>query len=231
MGGESSSSIHLKNIFKLPKYSLNDSGKVVGLKDGKLGVFSDYIINIYEQINYKEINQIKTKENIEKISNIIELDNNDLVLYCQENNGTEYHDDIIKIYKLKNGKYDNVQTITDDMNDFKRIKYRINCRICNTSYHLNGILKISDNRFITISSLGFKIYSYSNEDSKYSYFLKYQGNDYKSINKICEINNELLIFARDFQTKGILALFSSEYDKVLVDKFDIKNKTAKRIWK
>ena len=64
MGNESSSSTQLKNIFKLSKYSLNDSGKVVGLKEGKLGVFSDYIINIYDQINYKEIDQIITKEKI-----------------------------------------------------------------------------------------------------------------------------------------------------------------------
>ena len=231
MGNESSSSTQLKNIFKSSKFSLNDSGKVVGLEDGKLGVFSDYIINIYDQINYKEIDQIKTKEKIEKITNIIELDNNDLVLYCQENNGTNYPDDIIKIYKLKNGKYEYIQTITDDKNDYKRIKFRINCRICNTSYHINDILKISDNRFITLSSLGFKIYSYSNEESKYSYILIYQDNDYKSIERICVLNNnELIIFARDFQTAGLMALFSSEYDKVLVDKFDIRNKTAKRIW-
>ena len=231
MGNESSSSTQLKNIFKSSKYSLNDSDKVVGLEDGKLGVFSDYIINIYDQINYKEIDQIKTKEKIEKITNIIELDNNDLVLYCQENNGTNYPDDIIKIYKLKNGKYEYIQTITDDKNDYKRIKFRINCRICNTSYHINDILKISDNRFITLSSLGFKIYSYSNEESKYSYILIYQDNDYKSIERICVLNNnELIIFARDFQTAGLMALFSSEYDKVLVDKFDIRNKTAKRIW-
>ena len=231
MGNESSSSTQLKNIFKLSKYSLNDSGKVVGLKEGKLGVFSDYIINIYDQINYKEIDQIITKEKIEKIANIIELDNNDLVIYCQENNDTNYPDDIIKIYKLKNGKYEYIQTITDDKNDYKRIKFRINCRICNTSYHINDILKISDNRFITLSSLGFKVYSYSNEDSKYSYILMYQDNDYKSIERICVLNNnELIIFARDFQTAGLMALFSSEYDKVLVDKFDIRNKTAKRIW-
>ena len=231
MGNESSSSTQLKDIFKLSKYNLKDSGKVVGLKDGKLGVFSDYTINIYDQINYKEIAQIETKEKIEKIANIIELDNNDLVLYCQENNGTKYPDDIIKIYKLKNGKYEYVQTITDDKNDYKRIKFRLNCRICDTIYHLNYILKISDNRFITISSLGFKIYSYSNEDSKYSYILKYQDNDYKSIKRIGVLNNnELLIFARDFQTAGFRALLSSEYDKVLFDKFDIRNKIAKRIW-
>lgn len=231
MGNESSSPSQLKDIFKSSKYSLNDSGKVVGLKDGKLGVFSDYIINIYEQINYKEIDQIKTKEKIEKIINIIELDNNDLILYCQENNGTKFPDDIIKIYKLNNGKYEYVQTITDDGNDYEEIKFRLYCRICNTIYNINDILKISDNRFITLSSLGFKIYSYSNEDSKYSYILKYQDNDYKSIERICVLNNnELIIFARDFQTAGLMAFFTSEFDKVLVDKFDIRNKTAKRIW-
>ena len=232
MGNESSNN-NLKNIFKSIKFSLNDSGKVIGLKNDKIAIFSDYKVNIYDQINKKEIDQIKLVD--VKIINVIELENNDLIIHY--NNGKTNEDnngDIIQIYRIKNGKYDLFQTITDDYNNYQRKRYRIHCKICKTLYHLKYIQKIKNNRFITISTEGFKIYSYSNENSKYLCSLMNQYNDYKIIKKICEVNDDnLLIFARDFQTGGLGNIFPSflvEYDRIWVDKFHIKDKNLQNIW-
>lgn len=236
MGNESNkSSDELKNILKFPKYNLNDKGKVIGLKDGKIAVFSDNIINIYEENSQLKIQQIKIEDNKDKIMKVIQLDNNDLILHIKLNyNEERLHlgEDIIKIYKLNNGEYDLFQSITDDKNDYHTKKYRSFCQICKKIYEVEDIKKLLDNRFMILSSLGFKLYSYSEKDSKYLSSLMYQNEAYK-ISNICEVNNnELIIISEDFNTAGIGILFPSlfEYDKIFIDKYNIKNQKEKNIW-
>ena len=97
---------------------------------------------------------------------------------------------------------------------------------------LSKIKKLSGDRFITLSTLGFKIYSYSPNDSRYIVNDIYQSRyDKDDIEDIYEVNdNEIIIIADYFNTVGIYGLFESSYYKVIIDKYYIGNKNIQNIW-
>ena len=232
MGNQTSN--ELKNIFQFPKFNLKDTGKTIGLKENKIAIFSEELINIYDQITHEKIEEIKIEDEKEKIKNIIELNNQDLILHIRiDGEESKYIEKcIIKIYRAIKGKYDLFQTITDDKDNYKEKKYRIYCKICRKTYELSKIKKLSGDRFITLSTLGFKIYSYSPNDSRYIVNDIYQSRyDKDDIEDIYEVNdNEIIIIADYFNTVGIYGLFESSYYKVIIDKYYIGNKNIQNIW-
>jgi len=221
-------SSELNNILNSPKCNLNDYGKVVALNNGKIGIISDNKINIYDKNNFEKLYEIKNEEENMEFINMIELDNKDIIVQC-EKYVTKFMS-FIKIYKLINNKYALLQIIKNDLDDYKEKEYRINCKIINMCYQLKSINKISDNRFISISNLGFKIYSYLNKESKYSKIAFNQDFSYTYIKGIYAINNdELYIFASKYKSPGLRS--PEKYYELFIFKFSIsQNTVTKKVW-
>ena len=206
------------------KIKLENEGKLFEMKNDRIGIVS-FGLKIYETKSYQIIQEIKSdNENIEKI---LELDNNDLIIACI---ATERFK--IKIYRLKGDKYELFQTIDNDNDGYemktKKTLYFL-MRYKKIYYKLDKIIKLTQNKFITVSDLGFKIYSLSdNEDgnSKYTLYFVYKNESHDRIKYICPINeNELIII---YFTTYYSLLGSVNLD---IEKFDIKNnKMTKKIY-
>lgn len=168
-------------FFDYTKAKLNDIGEVIGLTNDKIGVISynnetgAQVFKIYETKEFKIISKIESKE--EKIINGKILDNNDLILLKNELLNEESDDELdndelpkyhIEIYKLKNENYNLFQKI-DDYEGYNPKETIIGCRIIDLDFKINNIIKLSNKRFISISSYGFKIYSLIEENDKYEY--------------------------------------------------------------
>ena len=112
----------------------------------------------------------------------------------------------------------------------KEKEYRINCKMINACYKLKSIQKVSYNRFITVSNLGFKVYSYSNKKSKYSKIAFNQDFSYTYIKGIYAINNdELYIFGSKYKSPGLRS--PEEYYELFILKFSIsQNIVIKKVW-
>ena len=207
------------------KIKLENEGKIFEMKNDRIGIVS-FGLKIYETKSYQIIQEIKNDNEI--IVKILELDNNDLIIACIS------HEEnfLIKIYRLKDDKYELFQTIDNDNDGYKmKMKKTFNLfkKYKRIYYQLDNIIKISQNKFISVSDLGFKIYSLSdNEDtnSKYTLYFVYKNESHDHIEYICPINeNELIII-----------YFTSYYsllgtDNLDIEKFDIKNnKMTKKIY-
>ena len=139
---------------------------------------------------------------------------------------------IIKIYRLKNGSYELFQIIDNDNDGYeKKIKKSFNITIRHKviNYKINDLIKLTQNKFISISDLGFKIYSLSNKDetnSEYTLCFNYKNESHDRINYIYPINeNELIIIY--FITN--YTFFGNNYFDI--EKYDIKNnKMIKNIY-
>ena len=131
----------------------------------------------------------------------------------------------IKIYRLKNGSYELFQIIDNDNDGYEKKIKKVTSFIINyreIKYKINDIIKLSQNKFISFSDLGFKIYSLSNKDEKnfeYTLYFNYKNESHDHIDYIYPINeNELIIiyFIANY------TLFGKEY--LDIEKYDIKNK-------
>ena len=192
------------------------------MKNDKIGILSN-VLKIYETRTYQKIQEIAIENEI--IEKILELDNKDLIIASKANAPASTKKNyLIKIYRLKNGKYELFQTIYDDENGFK-----IKIKTVSISYELENVIQLSRNKFITFSPLGFKIYSLSNADdsnSKYSLYFMFKNESHDFIYDIYPINeNELIIIYYEFN----YSLLGFNYFDI--EKFDIKkNKMIKKIY-
>ena len=217
----------IEKRFKYPRLRLKDEGyKIVGMKDEKIGIISKKSINIYETKSYKKIYEIKKEDN-GIIENMTELDNYDLIIIFYSHGSYK-----IKIYTLKNEKYELFQIIDNDANGYKEKKkkrFNLFFKYRKISYHLKNIIKLSNNRFIAVANLGFKIYS-KDKDSQYSLSLSNKNESHDCINNIYVINeNELIIIYDSYNDKT--SLFGSDNYIFEIDKFDIKtNSIIKKIY-
>ena len=174
---------------------VNDIFLIIEIKDHQIGLLSKKDFTIYETKSFQKINSIKNKSSYE-FSNIIELDNNVIVLINNEKsiiNDSEKCDYLIEIYRYKNGEYILFQTLEDKKENYSKILDFNFCVPIEKIFIIKNIKKLSDNRFIILSSYGFKIYFYNN--LVYSILLKNENNSYLDMNDIYELNkNEMLFF-------------------------------------
>lgn len=207
----------LEKRFKYPRLRLKDEGDIiVEMKDKKIGIISKNILNIYETKSYQKIYEIKTDIN-EMIKNVTELDNYDLVIIL-----SNY---VIKIYTLKNEKYELFQIINDANGYKEKMKRRFNLffKYKKIYYELKNIIKFSNNRFMTMANFGFKIYS-KVKDSKYKLSFANENESHDFINNIYVINeNELIIIYDTYNYPT--SMFGSANYIFEIDKFDIKTKS------
>ena len=218
----------IKKKLQSPRLKLKDKGIIFEMKNDKIAIVS-VGLKIYETRSYQIIQKIENDNEI--IEKILELDNNDLIMSCKTGNIYK-----IKIYRLNNGKYELFQTIDDDGNGYEeKVKRTLNItvRYRRISYVLNNIIKLSENKFITISDLGFKIYSLSNTDdanSKYTLYFMHKNESHDRIKYIYPINeNELIIIY--FTKNYSLNFFIPGNNYFDIEKYDIKaNKMMKKIY-
>ena len=223
----------IRKRLESPRLKLKDKGIIFEMKNDRIGIVS-IGLKIYETKSYQIIQEIKYDNEI--IEKILELDNNDLIIACRTRESLEVSrheiNYFIKIYRLKDDKYELFQTIDNDNDGYKmKMKKTFNLfkKYKRIYYQLDNIIKISQNKFITVQDLGFKIYSLSdNEDtnSKYTLYFVYKNESHDYIEYICPINeNELIII---YFTSYYSLLGSVNLD---IEKFDIKNnKMTKKIY-
>ena len=224
----------IKMRLKSPRLKLKEQGIVFEMKNDKIGIISKSL-RIYETKSYQKIQEIQNEEKEETIEKMFELDNNDLILISKIDPDIRKSKYKIKIYRLKNEKYELFQVIDDDNNGYEmkiKKKLGITKRKHKIYYKLNDIIKLTQNKFIAVSDLGFKIYSLSNEDinSKYTLCFMHKNEVYDYIKYIYPVNeNELIIF---YYTKNFsLNFFIPGNDTLDIEKFDIiNNKKIKNIF-
>ena len=224
----------IKMRLKSPRLKLKEQGIVFEMKNDKIGIISKSL-KIYETKSYQKIQEIQNEEKEETIEKMFELDNSDLILISKIDPDIRKSKYKIKIYRLKNEKYELFQVIDDDNNGYEmKIKKRLGItkRKQKIYYKLNDIIKLTQNKFIAVSDLGFKIYSLSNEDinSKYTLCFMHKNEVYDYIKYIYPVNeNELIIF---YYTKNFsLNFFIPGNDTLDIEKFDIiNNKKIKNIF-
>ena len=225
----------IKTRLKSPRLKLKEEGILFEMKNGKIGIISKSL-KIYETRSFQIIQEIKNEEG-ETIKKMFELDNNDLILISTKRSEIPdiKYNYIIKIYRLKNEKYELFQIIDDDNNGYQ-IKIKKMLGITKRSkkilYNLNDIVRLSQNKFITVSDLWFKIYSLSNNDinSKYTLYFTYKNEIHDHIKYIYPINeNELIIIY--YTNNYSLNFFIPGNYSFDIEKFDIKkNKKIKNIY-
>ena len=103
------------------------------------------------------MHEIKLENNCNYTS-VIQLDNQDLILFSQNE---------LTIYRLINGKFVIVQKIEDNKAGYPVQMEFSGCMVYPKSYNAEFIKEISGNRFILVSNYGYKIYSL-NEKNEYN---------------------------------------------------------------
>ena len=181
----------LEKFFKSPKLKIYLSnpkflgkGKICGLSENKCIIYEKKYFNILYEIQLTNVRKIKT---------VIELDNNDLILFIeasQNKNNWNYNNEIL-IYRLKDKNYYLKQKIKEDRNGYKIQNSYSECFAFSKEFNLLDIKKLSENRFISISNYGFRIYSLNN-NNQYSLIL--MDKHLEGIEKIYEINKNKFIF-------------------------------------
>ena len=106
-------------------------------------------IYIYDNKFYNKLYEINL-ENFCSIISVIQLDNQDLILFSES---------VLKIYRLINGKFVIVQKIEDNKDGYPMQMEIEGCIPYPKSYKAEFIKEISGNRFILVSNYGYKIYS------------------------------------------------------------------------
>ena len=177
--------IELEKTFKSSKLKVYLHNPII-LKNGIICSYYKREITIYEN-KYFNILFNFTVEDV--IKSVTQLDNNDLI-FAGENNNTLY------IYRLKDNKFSLFQKIKEDNKGYKKKKMYLGSMICTLYFELEGITKLSNNKFMTISNYGLKIYSL-NSSNKYSLILVDTHSYWPS--KIYEINGNNFIFCKNYK--------------------------------
>ena len=209
----------LELTFNQLKLKVNFSGMPFYLREGKLYSTSDKNFIIYEDKLFRKLHEIQTESNV---VSAIQLNNNDLVLATFEINLEFIFINEIHIYRLKDNKYNLIQKIKEDVTG-----YSPQCAGCINipkDYQVKYLKEISGNRFIYISSYGFKIYCLNNKN-EYSFVLLEEH--LENIKIIQEINENKFIFCTEVIYQSGTEFFIEVIELNEITKLDIHNK----IWK
>jgi hypothetical protein len=215
----------LESVFKQTKLKINLNQKPKMLKDGVLWT-SKESFTMYDSKFFKKIFEIKLENGCD-ITSAIELDNKDLVLLAFVKDKDSWNRACkILIYRLKNDKYELIQTINENQKGYSSqfVQYGMCSRsISKKPYEVEYIKKISGNRFICVNSYGFKIYA-SNEKQEYSLI---SLNEYlEGIKIIYEINPNKFIFGTEKKSNNHYIRY---YNNILFQVVSLKEITKEEI--
>ena len=97
-------------------------------------------------------------KNEKQISSVIELDNNDLVFFMEIKKSKNDYDYELHIYRLKDKKYFLIQKIKEDRAGYTEQNRSFGCMICPKPFKLLKIKSLLNNRILSISNYGIRIY-------------------------------------------------------------------------
>ena len=209
----------LELTFNQLKLKVNFSGMLYYLREGKLYSKSNKNFIIYEDKLFRKLHEIQTESNV---VSAIQLNNNDLVLATFEINLEFIFINEIHIYRLKDNKYNLIQKIKEDVTGYS--PQYAGCINIPKDYQVKYLKEISGNRFIYISSYGFKIYCLNNKN-EYSFVLLEEH--LENIKIIQEINENKFIFCTEVIYQSGTEFFIEVIELNEITKLDIHNK----IWK
>ena len=207
----------IEETFKNPKLKVFLT-EPINLENGNICSISkkNKKIIIYENRTFNKLYEISPDISFETIiRSIIQLDNNDIILL-----GGSYQ--YIHIYRLKDNKYFLFQKIKEDGKGYEMQLLGAKNKDCPQSFNLEWIKKLSNNKFMSISNYGFKIYSL-NENNQYSFIL--MDVNLATVDKIYEINEKDFIFVTDNSTY----LGCRLQNFLLIKKVKLKKITEKEI--
>ena len=218
----------LEKIFKTFKSKVN-SPNINYLDKGKFWSFSNNIFAILDNVTFTKLYEIKFNEG-EIVESAIELDNNDLVFMIrsqeQDNNDDDYYYrgsqgiSYLFIYRLKNENYILLQKIKEDKIGYKTQESYSGCFAYKKSFQLNEIKKLKDNKIMTISNYGIRIYAL-NENKEYSLILMDVHS--RGLQQIYEIDENNLIFCTLIHIGASLG--GPDHDYLMIEKVKLKNIT------
>ena len=213
----------LELTFNQLKLKVNFSGMPFYLRDGKFYSISNKNFIIYEDKLFRKSHEIEITSNI---ISAIQLDNNDLVFATTFTTIEANHEYIlnneIHIYRLKDNKYNLIQKIKEDMTGYS--PQYTGCTFSQKDYRVKYLKEISGNRFIYISSYGFKIYCL-NDKNEYSFVLLEEH--FENIKIIQEINENKFIFCTEVVYQCGTEFYIEIIELNEITKLDIHNKIFK----
>ena len=195
----------LVSIFKQIKLKVKFDSKIGILRDGKYYIIHKGYLFIYDNKLFNKLHIIKLENNYNYTS-VIQLDNQDLILF------SEYE---LNVYRLINNKFFIVQKIYDNRAGYET-QYS-GCVATPIIYRGQFIKEISDNRFILVCNYGYKIYSL-NEKNEYSITL--QEEYHMGLKKIIELDKNTFIFLSELECDDPLEV--TAYNILNIDKIKLK---------
>ena len=220
----------LVKIFKTYKSKVI-SPNINYLDKGKFWSFSQNLFTILDKGTFKKLYEIKFKEG-ESVESVIELDNNDLVFMIKSQEpGSNDDDDFyissksqnisyLFIFRLQNENYILLQKIKEDKTGYKTQNSYSGCFSYPKSFILNKIKKIKDNKIMTISNYGIRIYAL-NENKEYSMILMDVHS--RGLQQIYEIDEKNLIFCTLIHIGASLG--GPDHDYLMIEKVKLNNIT------
>ena len=220
----------LVKIFKTYKSKVI-SPNINYLDKGKFWSFSQNLFTILDKGTFKKLYEIKFKEG-ESVESVIELDNNDLVFMIKSQEpGSNDDDDFyissksqnisyLFIFRLQNENYILLQKIKEDKTGYKTQNSYSGCFSYPKSFILNKIKKIKDNKIMTISNYGIRIYAL-NENKEYSMILMDVHS--RGLQQIYEIDDKNLIFCTLIHIGASLG--GPDHDYLMIEKVKLNNIT------
>ena len=181
----------LESKFKQLKLKIIFDSVAGILRDGKFFTISQGNFIIYDNRFFNKLYEIKLDNNYVYTS-VIQLDNQDLILFSQEE---------LIIYRLKNNKYVQVQKINDNKVGYPTQTEILGCERYTKFYSAEFIKEISGNRFILVSNYGYKIYSLN---EKNEYILTLLEDYHEGLKTIIELDKNNFIF---FITNRLWCIF------------------------
>ena len=208
----------LELTFNQLKLKVSFSSFPYYLRDGKFYSSFDTNFIIYEDKFFRKLHEI---QNISNVAYAIQLDNNDLafaITICAIKSFIINNE--IHIYRLKDNKYNLIQKIKEDMTGYSP-QCSTGCLNFEKDYLVHYLKEISGNRFICITSYGFKLYCL-NDKNEYSAVLLNEHSE--SIKIIHEINENKFIFFTEVVYQLGKEFFIEIIELKEITKLDIDNK-------
>ena len=220
--------LELQNTFSIPRLKVNLT-PLEKLNRGKIGSISEKKFVIYDTATFTKLNEFdfsypwlctcfKTLKNPNQIKSVIELENNDLVFQIVIKKSEYYSNYELHIYRLKNKKYFLFQKILEEMKGYKMQMSRDGCILNPKEFILLRIKALSNNRILSISNYGIRIYSLNLSNNNF-YSLILMDTHMEGINEIYEIDDKNLIVS---SIKNIGAsMIGPAYDYIMLEKIEL----------
>ena len=225
----------LIKIFKTYKSKVT-SPNINYLNKGKFWTFSNNIFAILDNITFKKIYEIKFDKG-ESVESVLELDNNDLVFMVKSKNVDTIEDgDIfyferrneyishLFVFRLQNEKYILLQKIEEAQTGYKTQESYSGCFAYPKSFELEEIKKLKDNKIMTISNYGIRMYAL-NENKEYSMILMDVHS--RGLEQIYEIDDKNLIFFTSIKIGASLG--GPDHDYLIIEKVKLENIAKQKI--